>query len=93
MGTMYLQINPASKLRGRRDLNRSGKTNYTDRQIAGLDLLPKAAKVLDRKKSKQPELPPGAQVCIDSMFYKIGLHGLPFMLIDGEWVRSGKEVT
>lgn len=34
--------------------------------------------------------PPGAQVYTSGSWYKIGLRGLPFVWIDGEWKRSNK---
>ena len=76
-------------LRSRYKADKEGRASYTDRQIAGIDLINRELNKSEKTKTK---LPPGAQVCIDSIFYKIGLHNLPFMLIDGDWVRSGKEV-
>ena len=76
-------------LRSRYKAVKEGRASWTTRQQVGIDPINRE---LSRHKKTNTKLPPGAQVCIDSMFYKIGLHNLPFMLIDGDWVRSGKEV-
>ena len=38
-------------------------------------------------KTKQPA---DAQTCIDTIYYKIGRHGLPFMFINGKWIKSSR---
>lgn len=34
--------------------------------------------------------PADAQIQIDGLWYKIGLHNFPYMHINGEWLKSGK---
>ena len=34
--------------------------------------------------------PKDAQINIDGLWYKIGLHNFPYMHINGEWLKSNK---
>lgn len=37
--------------------------------------------------------PPDAQFYRGSLYYKIGLHGLVYMFISGQWVRTTKPAS
>ena len=82
-----------STMKGRETRNRGGHTNYTPRQVVGLDDTPKRRakhkEVMLRDKKRAPL---GSQYFIHASFYKICRKNMTWIFINDEWRRSGKEV-
>jgi hypothetical protein len=81
------------KLKNRWYSNETGKAKHTPRQIVGREMTNWRRDKLNRIKRSKPKakMPPGAQAMLDGGYYKIGLHGFVYMLIDGDWVRSERD--
>jgi hypothetical protein len=69
--------------------NDRGRTNHTPRQIVGKEQT-RWAGIRRRAKPGKVTLPEDADALIEGSFYKIGIHGFVFMLVDGDWRRSNR---
>ena len=67
--------------------NDRGRTNHTPRQIVGKEPT-NWSKNKKRPLPGKVRIPKEADALIEGSFYKIGIHGFVFMLVDGDWKRS-----
>jgi len=84
---------PVNKLKQRWWANETGRAIHSPRQIVGEEMTNWRKEKLNRIKRSKPrvKMPPGAQAMLDGGYYKIGLHGFVFTLIDGDWIRSERD--